>query len=153
MADRSEDAGGRYLYPPFIAQRRLRVAGFTGVLSSAVDVWMVYWAVERGKKKGKRARGRERERKRERASLARHHPPQSVWPPTVRGEKVLLCEWRERRRRGRKQTLPTFISDEEDALTSSSRGSEASNRRHLADEHRRQTHAVSDDAVFFLFFF
>lgn len=34
----------------------------------------------------------------------RHHPPQSVWPPTVRwccgvvGEKVLLCEWRELRR-------------------------------------------------------
>ena len=68
MADRSEDAGGRYLYPPFIAQRRLRVAGFTGVLSSAVDVWMVYWAVERGGKKRKEGE-REREREKERESF------------------------------------------------------------------------------------
>lgn len=49
-----------------------------------------------------------RARKRERETLTgRHQPPQSVWPPTVRGEKVLLCEWRERRRTESK-TLTEF---------------------------------------------
>ena len=65
---------GGHLYPPFVAQRRLRVAGFTGVLSSAVDVWMVYWAVERKKKE----RGRESERERERESF-----PGKASPPSV----------------------------------------------------------------------